>query len=137
MTNTGDLREEDQRNNENGWTSATTNPAEALVTIREQLHVLDIVADDQARARITPNDSPPMTDQVSHLIATTDPAGALREIVTLREQLHVLEIVAVDQARAHGMTWQTIGALLGVTKQAVQQRYTTLAPQTFRTTSKP
>lgn len=30
---------------------------------------------------------------------------------------------AVSQARADGMTWEQIGAALGVTKQAAHQRY--------------
>ena len=48
---------------------------------------------------------------------------ALREAVTAREAAEQAIAVAVNAARAHGVSWATIGILLGTSGEAVQQRY--------------
>ena len=48
---------------------------------------------------------------------------ALREAVTAREAAEEAIAVAVSAARAHGVSWATIGILLGTSGEAVQQRY--------------
>jgi hypothetical protein len=48
---------------------------------------------------------------------------ALREAVTAREAAEEAIAVAVNAARAHGVSWATIGILLGTSGEAVQQRY--------------
>src|SRR5215204_4597517 len=48
---------------------------------------------------------------------------ALREAVTAREAAEHAIAVAVNAARAHGVSWATIGILLGTSGEAVEQRY--------------
>jgi hypothetical protein len=48
---------------------------------------------------------------------------ALREAVTAREAAEHAIAVAVNAARAHGVSWDTIGVLLGTSGEAVQRRY--------------
>ena len=48
---------------------------------------------------------------------------ALRDAVTAREAAEEAIAVAVSAALAHGVSWATIGILLGTSGEAVQQRY--------------
>jgi hypothetical protein len=48
---------------------------------------------------------------------------ALREAVTAREAAEEAIAVAVNAARAHGVSWATIGILLGTSGEAVRQQY--------------
>lgn len=50
-----------------------------------------------------------------------DTLGALRMVELAAEQARR---AVVAQARAEGITWQDLADTLGVTRQAVQQRYT-------------
>lgn len=50
-----------------------------------------------------------------------DTLGALRMVELAAEQARR---AVVAQARAQGITWQELADTLGVTRQAVQQRYT-------------
>jgi hypothetical protein len=52
-----------------------------------------------------------------------DPEVGLAAVAALRGLVEVLEAVQVDNARAKGWTWKTIAERLGVTKQAVHQKY--------------
>lgn len=51
------------------------------------------------------------------------PVAALRETVLLVELADRALALAVSQARAQNLTWQQIGDLLGVTKQAAHLRF--------------
>ncbi len=48
---------------------------------------------------------------------------ALREAVNAREAADHAIAVAVNAARAHGVSWATIGILLGASGEAVERRY--------------
>jgi DNA-directed RNA polymerase specialized sigma24 family protein len=48
---------------------------------------------------------------------------ALRDLVTLSDQLDAALITAVKGLRAFGYSWAEIGARLGISKQAAQQRW--------------
>ncbi|GAA4997525.1 RNA polymerase subunit sigma-70 [Actinopolymorpha pittospori] len=52
-----------------------------------------------------------------------DPEVGLAAVAALRGLVEVLEALQVDNARAKGWTWKTIAERLGVTKQAVHQKY--------------
>ncbi|MEQ7005700.1 RNA polymerase subunit sigma-70 [Actinopolymorpha sp. B17G11] len=52
-----------------------------------------------------------------------DPEIGLAAVAALRGLVEALEAVQVDNARSKGWTWKTIAERLGVTKQAVHQKY--------------
>lgn len=52
-----------------------------------------------------------------------DPASGLRAVVALRRLADQLEHRHVLSARAAGWSWQEIGDVLGVSKQAVHKKH--------------
>jgi hypothetical protein len=52
-----------------------------------------------------------------------DPGVGLAAVASLRALLESLEQLQVESARARGWSWQQIAAALGVSKQAVHQKY--------------
>jgi DNA-directed RNA polymerase specialized sigma24 family protein len=52
-----------------------------------------------------------------------DPEVGLRAVASLRALLESVEELQVRRARELGWSWQQIAALLGVSKQAVHQRF--------------
>lgn len=69
--------------------------------------------------------------EVTQLAVATrsqDPAAGLAAVASLRTLLDVLEALQVDNARAKGWTWPAIAGRLGVTKQAVHQKYARRRP---------
>lgn len=63
------------------------------------------------------HESPDITDQIIAAVELLD--GAARELEAL-----------VFEARSQGVTWAELGELMGVTKQAVQQRFSRPSPGT-------
>ncbi|HEY8237670.1 MAG TPA: hypothetical protein VIF85_13615 [Gaiellaceae bacterium] len=55
--------------------------------------------------------------------ASEDPEVGLRGVASLRALLEAFEELQVGRARELGWSWQQIAALLGVSKQAVHQKY--------------
>ena len=55
--------------------------------------------------------------------ASADPAVDLRAVAALRRLADQLESLQVRNARAQGWSWDAIGALLGVSKQAVHKKH--------------
>lgn len=55
--------------------------------------------------------------------ASEDPEVGLRGVASLRALLEAVEELQVRRARELGWSWQQIAALLGVSKQAVHQKY--------------
>jgi hypothetical protein len=55
--------------------------------------------------------------------ASDDPAVGLRAVASLRALLEAVEELQVRRARDLGWSWQRIAGLLGVSKQAVHQRF--------------
>ena len=55
--------------------------------------------------------------------ASEDPEIGLRGVASLRALLEAVEELQVRRARDLGWSWQQIAALLGVSKQAVHQKY--------------
>ncbi|MCC9205899.1 helix-turn-helix domain-containing protein [Arthrobacter sp. zg-Y769] len=55
--------------------------------------------------------------------ASPDPATGLRAVVALGRLRDQLEAVQVANARAQGWSWQAIAEQLGISKQAVHQKY--------------
>jgi hypothetical protein len=51
------------------------------------------------------------------------PMGALFAMAELRDRLRDAEAVAVQAARERGASWEDIAHALGVTRQALHQRY--------------
>ena len=60
---------------------------------------------------------------VAAAAASTDPATGLRAVAALRRLADQLEALQVRNARRQGWSWDAIGALLGVSKQAVHKKY--------------
>lgn len=64
--------------------------------------------------------------------SSTDPAVGLRAVASLRALLEVVEELQVVNAREQDWSWQRIAAVLGVSKQAVHQKYGTGPPRVRR-----
>jgi hypothetical protein len=65
-------------------------------------------------------------EAVTALAAATgdaDPEIGLRAVSALRGLVELLEGLQVDNARAKGWSWQRIGTLLEVSKQAVHHKH--------------
>jgi DNA-directed RNA polymerase specialized sigma24 family protein len=58
-------------------------------------------------------------------VGSKDPAVGLRAAASLRTLLEAVEELQVANAREHGWSWQQIAAVLGVSRQAVHQKYGT------------
>ena len=63
-----------------------------------------------------------MTEMVTQT-ASDDPQMGLRGVASLRTLLEAVEELHVRRARELGWSWQQIAELLGVSKQAVHQKY--------------
>jgi hypothetical protein len=63
-----------------------------------------------------------MTDVVAQT-ASDDPEVGLRGVASLRALLEAVEELQVRRARELGWSWREIAAELGVSKQAVHQKY--------------
>jgi DNA-directed RNA polymerase specialized sigma24 family protein len=57
--------------------------------------------------------------------ASEDPEVGLRAVASLRSLAEAVEELQVQRARKLGWSWQQIAELLGVSKQAVHQKYGT------------
>ena len=64
--------------------------------------------------------------------ASEDPEVGLRGVASLRALLEAVEELQVRRARDLGWSWQQIAGLLGVSKQAVHQKYGKRKPQRRR-----
>jgi hypothetical protein len=64
--------------------------------------------------------------------ASEDPEVGLRGVASLRALLEAVEELQVRRARELGWSWQQIAAPLGVSKQAVHQKYGTGARRSRR-----
>jgi hypothetical protein len=58
--------------------------------------------------------------------ASNDPDVGLRAVAALRELTERLEVLQVENARKLGWSWQDIAERLGVTKQTVHRKYSSL-----------
>jgi predicted transcriptional regulator len=56
-------------------------------------------------------------------VSSKDPAVGLRAVASLRALLESVEGLQVVNAREQGWSWQRIAAVLGVSRQAVHQKY--------------
>jgi predicted transcriptional regulator len=56
-------------------------------------------------------------------VASEDPSEGLRAVAALRRLLERVERIQVQSARDRGASWQEIAEELGVSKQAVHQKY--------------
>jgi hypothetical protein len=66
------------------------------------------------------------SNEVTRVAAATssqDPEVGLAAVAALRGLVEVLEAVQVEHARANGWSWRAVAARLGVTRQAVHQKY--------------
>jgi predicted transcriptional regulator len=64
-------------------------------------------------------------DELVAEVTSEDPAVGLRAVASLRSLLEAVEELQVEAARERGWTWQQIASVLGVSKQAVHQKYGT------------
>lgn len=64
-----------------------------------------------------------MTDTLLDRATSDDPASGLAAVGALRELADRLEALQVERARRLGWSWQQIAAALGVSRQAVHQKY--------------
>ena len=63
------------------------------------------------------------TGEVVAQTADANPEIGLRGVASLRALLEAVEELQVRRARELGWSWQQIAVLLGVSKQAVHQKY--------------
>ena len=68
--------------------------------------------------------------EVAEQATSQDPAVGLRAVAALRGLADRLEALQVANARAQGWSWDAIGALLGVSKQAVHKKHARTAAAT-------
>ena len=61
--------------------------------------------------------------QVLAQTSSEDPEIGLRGVASLRALLEAVEELQIRRARELGWSWQQIAELLGVSKQAVHQKY--------------
>ena len=66
--------------------------------------------------------------EVAEQATSRDPAVGLRAVAALRRLADQLAALQVRNARAQGWSWDAIGALLGVSKQAVHKKHARTAP---------
>ncbi|WP_129339650.1 RNA polymerase subunit sigma-70 [Cellulomonas endophytica] len=64
-----------------------------------------------------------MTEQLVAATTAEDPAEGLRSVRALRELADRIEALHVERARRLGWSWQQVAAALGVSRQAVHQKY--------------
>lgn len=63
------------------------------------------------------------TRQLTDAAGSRDPGVGLRAVASLRLLVDRLQDLQVQSARAEGWSWQRIASALGVSRQAVHQRY--------------
>ena len=80
-------------------------------------------AADLDRARPPVDGSRPWRTTAPVFATPLSPLEHLRRVRAARARLDVRQAVWVDAARADGQSWGSIGLALGVSAQAVQQRY--------------
>ena len=61
--------------------------------------------------------------EVADQATSQDPAVGLRAVAALRRLADQLEALQVGNARAQGWSWDAIGAVLGVSRQAVHKKH--------------
>ena len=64
---------------------------------------------------------------------TSTPTQGLRAVAALRVLVETLELRQVEQALKSGESWSSIGAALGVTRQAVHKKYAQRMSNTITT----
>lgn len=64
-----------------------------------------------------------ITKALDALAAVPDPLERLDAIRQTREAVERLEAATFEEARAAGVTWNQIGDLYGMSRQAAQQRF--------------
>lgn len=62
-------------------------------------------------------------ESTTDAMASVDPAVGLDAVRALRRLQERLEAIHVTNARAQGWSWQAIATALGVSRQAVHQKY--------------
>jgi hypothetical protein len=84
---------------------------------------------EQAAESVAEQAAAPVPEQaagsVAEQAASRDPAVGLRAVAALRRLAEQLEALQVRNARAQGWSWEAIGAVLGVSKQAVHKKHRT------------
>jgi hypothetical protein len=55
--------------------------------------------------------------------SSSDPEVGLRAVAALGRLLERLEELQVDNARRQGWSWEQVGAVLGVSRQAVHKKH--------------
>jgi hypothetical protein len=87
------------------WLGGERNPDRALATVVKSLRGL--VAETGGRAGAD-------AESLLH---------ALAQLAALGERVQWAMLSVIGESRTQGVTWQSIGEALGVTKQAAQQRF--------------
>ena len=62
-------------------------------------------------------------EQLDAGLGSRDPRVGLAAVAALRQLVEELEELHVDNARELGWSWQAIGEVLGVTRQAVHKKH--------------
>ncbi|MEQ8718990.1 MAG: hypothetical protein RIE08_15380 [Acidimicrobiales bacterium] len=62
------------------------------------------------------------------IVADTDALQTIAALVDQRDAIDSALVAAVGAAREAGRSWSEIGVMLGVSKQAAQQRYSSKLP---------
>ena len=61
--------------------------------------------------------------ELASAASSSDPEVGLRAVAALGRLLERLEELQVDNARRHGWSWEQVGAVLGVSRQAVHKKH--------------
>ena len=65
----------------------------------------------------------PISDELDRITEDYSTRDLLDSLANYEAQISMRIEDAVQQARREGLSWSEVGALLGVSKQAAQQRY--------------
>ena len=113
---------------------AARNRARAVASVRTQPTLHDALGTEPASSPALPPGPPPAPrpavvaarawlDRTAHLVDEDLGAEALRSLPAAQVALDALTRQAVELARAQGATWQQVGEVFGMSKQAAQQRW--------------
>ena len=89
--------------------------------------MVDTMSETRAKRAATLEAWAEDVDEIDLVLSNTDALKAIAEFADRRDRVEAALTEAVRAARHAGRSWNEIGTMLGVTKQAAQRKYSKLA----------